>query len=404
MTGGLLSLAEAQGRLLALAPVLPVEERPVQQARGFYLPADVAALVSRPAAATSAMDGYAVRAADGAGPWRVIGESAAGHPFCAPVTAGEAVRIATGALLPPGADTVVIQEGCRRDAERLELSAGMPQMGANVREHGSDFAIGERLLAAGSAVSPASVALLLAGGHVRVPVRQRPSIAIMDSGDELAPAETPLGLGQVTASNAAMLASMLAGLPCTINLSGPVPDRLDQVAAALDACGEADIVVTTGGASVGDHDLIRPALAAVGARLDFWKVAIKPGKPLLVAERHIAGRRQLILGLPGNPASAFVTAWLFLLPLVRAALGADAPLPPTIPSRLAGSVPATGGRAEFLRGRWDGTSVAPLPTQDSGALRTLAAANALILRPAHAPAEPVGAEVLIHWLENGGFA
>ncbi|MET0251515.1 MAG: molybdopterin molybdotransferase MoeA, partial [Novosphingobium sp.] len=327
-----------------------------------------------------------------------------GHPFAGHLGPGDAVRIATGALLPLGADVVVIQEDCDRDGDTLTLTARLPPPGRHIRAAASDFRAHDTLLAAGSTMTAAAIALALAGGHRSVAVRRSPRISLIDSGDELVAAGAA-GPGQVAASNAAMLAAMLAGLPVEVRQQGPIPDRLEALRDALAGCAGDDIVVTTGGASVGDHDLVRPALAALGAELEFWKVAIKPGKPLLVAHRQRAeGGRQLILGLPGNPASAFVTAFLFLLPLVRSALGAAAPLPSTISARSLGILSPAGGRTEFLRARWDGEGVEVLSSQDSGALRSLAAANALIVRPPHAPVVPIGAKVPMHLLHFGGIA
>jgi molybdopterin molybdotransferase len=197
-----------------------------------------------------------------------------------------------------------------------------------------------------------------------------------------------------------MLAAVAAAVPCEVTRRGPVADRIEALTAALDASRNADVILTSGGASVGDHDLVIPALQAWGAELGFWKVAIKPGKPLLVARRG----RQLVLGLPGNPVSSFVTGWLFLLPLLRKLSGAENPLPVTRGALLAEALPAGGERREFMRGWWDGETVTPGMVQDSGALAALAQANALIDRPANAPVLPAGTPVTIYPLENGGIA
>jgi molybdopterin molybdotransferase len=205
---------------------------------------------------------------------------------------------------------------------------------------------------------------------------------------------------RLPASNAPMLAALVAGLAVDVIRRGPIPDDLAALAKAFEAARDADIVVTSGGASVGDHDLIRPALADAGASIDFWRVAIKPGKPLLVARRGA----QTILGLPGNPASAFVTGFLFLLPLLRAALGAAEPLARPFPATLTEPLPPGGRRTEFLRARWSGGEVTPEPEQDSGALRPLARANALICRAMGAPGAAAGEAVPVYWLNNGGIA
>jgi molybdopterin molybdotransferase len=398
----LLALAEAQARLLALAVPLPVERVPVAEALGRYLAEPLIARRTQPPADLSAMDGYALRGADLPGPWRVVGESACGHPFSGTVSPGEAVRIATGALIPPGADMVLMQEDAAREGEALTLTGTPPSpTGRHIRLKGMDFTEGAVLLAAGTRLGPAQLALALGGGHSHVAVRRPPRIAIIDSGDELSSDPAICAVHQIPASNGAMLAALAASaLPCTIERIGPVADTLEALAQALAQAEQADVVVTSGGASVGDHDLIRPALAAWGGKLDFWKVAIKPGKPIMVASRG----KQLVVGLPGNPVSSHVTAYMFLLPLLRALAGAAHPLPRPTTARAAEALPAGGERQEFLRAYWDGQRVSVRINQDSGALATLAASNALIDRPVQAPAVAAGDAVSIYWLENGGMA
>jgi molybdopterin molybdotransferase len=397
-----LPLEEAQARLLALAGGLPVERVDTASALGRYLAAPVIARRTQPSQDLSAMDGYAVLEDDLAGPWRIAGESAAGHPFGGVVARGEAIRISTGAVLPQGAGAVILQEDLRKTAETIELTGEPPHPpGKHVRRTGLDFRVGEDVLAAGTRIGPAQIALAISAGHRLLAVRRLPRVMIIDSGDELAEDCEDCPPHQIPASNGAMLAAMLAALPCHVERLGPVADNLDALGAALEAAREADIVVTTGGASVGDHDLIRPALEAAGASLDFWRVAIKPGKPLLVAARPLAARRQIVLGLPGNPVSCHVTAFLFLLPLVRSLLGAAWPLPRTVRSVLAAPLGPGGSRREFLRASWDGISVAPRSLQDSGALSSLAASNALIDRAAGAPAMAEGGAVSIFLLGDG---
>ncbi len=388
-----LALAEAQGRLLALAPHVPVELRASADAAGYFLAAPISARRTQPAAALSAMDGFAMRAADLPGPWRVIGESAAGHPFTGTVSAGDAVAISTGAVLPPGADMVLLREDSRADATTLTLTGTPPDpLARHIRPRGMDFADHDLLLPAGARIDAAAIGLALAAGHDHVPVRRAVRLAVIDSGDELAAPGTAIAAHQIPASNGPMLAALAAGLPAHVRRIGPVADRIDALIAAFDTAADADVIVTSGGASVGDHDLIRPALAAMGVTLDFWRVAIKPGKPLLVARRGA----QVILGLPGNPASAWVTGFLFLLPLLRAALGAAAPLPRAISVPLATPMAKGGGRMEFLRAHWDGAHVALDRLQDSGALSPLARSNALVVRPAGAPPAPAGTAVPVY--------
>ncbi|MDF8334084.1 molybdopterin molybdotransferase MoeA [Novosphingobium cyanobacteriorum] len=401
-----LSLEEAQRRLMWLAPQLPVEHRATAECAGFYLAHPISAHRAQPAAPLSAMDGYALRAADLPGPWTVVGESAAGHPFAGTVEAGQAVRISTGAILPAGADMVLLQEDAGRQHDTVTLTGTPPDpTGRHIRPAGMDFADGAPLLPAGLRLGAAQIALAIAGGHQYLRVRRPVNLTVIDSGDELGRPGQPLAPHQIPASNGPMLAAMAATMPVKITRIGPVPDDLPSLATALEAAHGADIVVTSGGASVGDHDLVRPALEAAGATIDFWRVAIKPGKPLLVARRNRPNNAtQVILGLPGNPASAFVTGFLFLLPLLRAALGAESPLPRTIPARLAHGMPAGGSRTEFLRAHWDGASVSLDPLQDSGALSPLARANALVVRAARAPAVPAGTDVPVYLLETGGIA
>ncbi|MGV3511993.1 MAG: molybdopterin molybdotransferase MoeA [Novosphingobium sp.] len=396
-----LPLAEAQARLLALAPSLPVEQRLVTECLGRYLAEDLLAHRTQPAAALSAMDGYAMRSADLPGPWRVIGESAAGHPFAGVVGTGEATRISTGAIVPQGADMVLLQEDSAREGGELRLTGEPPQPPSrHVRPAGLDFRSRETLIAAGSRIGPAQIALAIAGGHSHLTVRRRISLTVIDSGDELVPPGHLPDLHQLPASNGPMLCALAASLPADIRHAGPVADELGELVRALDAANSSDIIVTSGGASVGDHDLVRPALEAVGASIDFWRVGIKPGKPLLVATRG----SQIILGLPGNPASAFVTGYLFMLPLLRAMLGASTPLPKAIPARLAQPLARGGSRMEFLRAVWDGAAVSLDPLQDSGALSPLSRANALVVRGAGAEAKPAGTDVPVYLLENGGIA
>jgi molybdopterin molybdotransferase len=256
------------------------------------------------------------------------------------------------------------------------------------------------LLEAGTRIGPAQIALALTGGHRMIRVRRKVRLAVLDTGDELASDPEKCAPHQIPASNGAMLAAMVAGLPCEVSQDAPVPDRLDALIKAFAAHAHADLIVTSGGASVGDHDLLRPALEQWGAEIDFWRVAIRPGKPLLVARKG----KTIVLGLPGNPVSSNVTAFLFMLPLIRALSGAAAPVPMPFTAMLAQDLPPGGPRREFVRGRWDGAAVTPLRNQDSGALFTLAGSNVLIERAAGAPAASAGSPVSAYLLENGGIA
>lgn len=394
-----LPLEEAQARILALASLMQAETVPIQMAPGRYLAKPLAARRTQPAADLSAMDGYALAPGDLAGPWRVVGESAAGHPYGGTVMPGQAIRISTGALLPMGAGAVLCQEDTVRDGDHLMLSGTPPHPeGRHIRRAGLDFRDGDVVLQSGVRIGPAQMALAIAAGHGTLNVRRKPRVAIIDSGDELIAPGLPCPPHRLPASNGAMLAAMVAGSAGEILRLGPVADDMGALGEALAKAGDADVIVTSGGASVGDHDLIQPTLTDWGARVDFWKVAIRPGKPLLVATRGA----QVAVGLPGNPVSSFVTAHLFLLPLLRAMQGAADPMPRRAEAPLTEAMGPGADRREFIRGWWDGQSVTPRPMRDSSALAALAASNCLIEHDAHAPARMAGDKVRVHLIENGG--
>lgn len=374
----LLSVAEAQARLLELAWPLPVERVPLIEAVWRWAGEEVVALRHQPAADLSAMDGYAIRFADLPGPWSLIGESAAGQHFPGQIHAGECVRIFTGAAMPEGADTVLIQEEVTAEGVTICLTGDAPlRSGLHVRPRGSDFAQGDVVIARGEKLTAAHVALAAMAGHGTMTVARPVRIALISTGNELVAPGEPVGMDQLPGSNGVMLRALLAGLPCEVVDGGIVRDDLPAIEAAIRAVADADIIVTTGGASVGDHDLVRPALMAAGAELNFYKVAMKPGKPLMAGQLGKA----LVLGLPGNPVSAFATATLFLKPLVAVMAGAAEPLPLQVELPLGRALGPVGNRAEFLRARWDGLTVTALSTQDSGAVQALAQANVLICRP-----------------------
>jgi molybdopterin molybdotransferase len=388
----LLPLAEAQARLFALAAPLDAEQVSLAEAHGRWAARDIAALRTQPASDLSSMDGYAIRFADLPGPWRVIGESAAGRGFPGMLVAGEAVRIFTGAPLPEGADTVLIQEEAVRDGDRLTLTGkGPPHAAAHVRHRGLDFAQGEPLIATGTRLTPAVLALAGAAGHTTLPVRRRVRVAIAATGDELVAPGHATGPDQLPETNRLMLTAQLADLPVTITDLGILPDRADMLEAAFRAV-RCDVLVTSGGASVGDHDLIRPALEAVGGAIDFWRIALRPGKPLMAGRLGDA----IVLGLPGNPVSAFVTALLFVRPLIAHLSGAADPVPRTRVATLGADLPPNGPRADYIRATCRDGRAHAAPVQDSSMLATLARADCLIVRQPHAPAAKAGdsAEIL----------
>jgi molybdopterin molybdotransferase len=388
MAGGLIALDEARDRLLALADPCPAISLPLVETTGLTLAEPLVSLRSQPAADLSAMDGYAVRGADLPGPWRVIGESAAGRPFAGAIGPGEAARISTGATVPAGADCVVVQEDVARDGERLTLTGDGPAApGAHIRRAGHDFAHGALLAEAGAVIDARLIALAAMAGHGNLSVLPRPRIAILSTGDELLPPGEALpSPAHIPASNGVMLASLLSALPCDLAVPPLLPDDRATIAAALDAHRQADVIVTTGGASVGDHDLIQPALADCGGTVDFWRIAMRPGKPVMVGRLGEA----IVLGLPGNPVSAYVTATLLLLPLVRKMLGYPS-LAPIISQAIAGETfPANGLRQDFVRARWQDGRLVRLGNQDSGALLALHQADALVVRPISASAAEPG--------------
>jgi molybdopterin molybdotransferase len=386
--GGLIPLAEAQKRLLALANPKPAAMIDLARANGHVLAEPLLALRNQPAADLSAMDGYAVRAADMPGHWRIIGESAAGRPFVGSIGAGEAVRISTGAIVPDDTDAVVVQEDTSVVGAILTLTGeGPASPGAHIRRAGHDFAVGAVLAPAGALVDPRLIALAAMAGHGALCVRAPVRVTILSTGDELVPPGAPLpGPAHIPASNGVMLAAMLSALPAAVSTPPLLPDRLDLIAQALSEHKIADIIVTTGGASVGDHDLVQPALIQAGGSVDFWRIAMRPGKPVMVGRLGKA----IVLGLPGNPVSAYVTALLLLLPLVRTFAGYQDVLP-AISHGLAGApFPANGTRQDFMRATLQDGALFPVTNQDSGALSALAHADALVIRAAHHPASSIG--------------
>jgi molybdopterin molybdotransferase len=348
------------------------------------------------------MDGYAVHEAlDGF--WRIVGESAAGKPYPMWLKPGEAVRISTGALMPAGAQAVLLEEQAIREQSHVAAIQGEEPSPRHIRRRGFDFLEGDIVLQPGTRIGPSQLALAMVAGQGGSALRvgRRPRVAVIDSGDELAPAEALTWEDHaLPASNGAMIGAMVAPFVSSAERLGPVPDRIAALVEALSRAERADVIVTSGGASIGDHDLVRPALEAWGATIDFWRVAMKPGKPLLVARKEDT----IVLGLPGNPASTYVTAFLFLLPLLRRLGGSRAPGPRPLHLPLGADLPATGQRIEFLRARLVDGALVPLGSQDSSALAALAASDALIRREIDAPSARVGEPVTAYLLGSRGVA
>jgi molybdopterin molybdotransferase len=393
----LLAVDEALRRILSsIEQPVESESVPVAACAGRTLAADLASLRDQPPFPASAMDGYAVRLADVAdipATLRVVGTSAAGHGFHEAIGPGEAVRIFTGAPLPEGADAIVIQEDTEATDDRVTIKeAPVPQR--FIRPAGLDFRSSQVLLRAGERLDARRLALSAAMGHGRLPVRRRPRVAILATGDELVRPGEPVGPDQIVASNPYAVAAIVGragGEPVDLGIAHDTFEALEERILAAQAV-KADLLVTLGGASVGDHDLVQSALTRQGMELGFWRVALRPGKPLM----HGRLGRMGLLGLPGNPVSSIVCAVLFLVPAIRALLGdPGAGRDPSEAGLLGGDLAANDGRQDYLRARLhrtpDGLPIATaLPKQDSSMLGVLAEAGCLIVRPPHAPPARAG--------------
>jgi molybdopterin molybdotransferase len=391
----LMPVADAIAAVLAGAAPRAFDFVALDAAHGRVLARDVSARRTQPPADMSAMDGYAVRAADAAQPrarLRVTGEVAAGRPFAGRVGAGEAVRIFTGGVTPDGADAVVIQEDTLREGgEIVVLEAA--SIDKNIRRAGIDFREGETLLNAGHVLSDRDLALAAAMNHPTLPVWRRPRVALLATGDELvAPGSEP-GPGQIVYSNGFALSALARAAGAEILDLGIARDSLADTQAAIRRAADAgaDVLTTTGGASVGDHDFVKQALEAEGTQIAFWKIAMRPGKPMMNGRRGA----MRVLGLPGNPVSSYVCATLFLVPLIRALSGRRDAVPPTREARLGRDLPQNDQREDYLRATLAtdaaGVLIAhPLERQDSSMLANLARAQALVIRPPHAPAARAG--------------
>jgi molybdopterin molybdotransferase len=390
----LLSVAEALQRVLAHASPLPPEEIPLQEAAGSVLAYDLKALRTQPPADVSAMDGYAVRAADVANApvrLRIVGEVAAGRPFAASVGAGEAARIFTGGFVPEGADTVVIQEVTARNGDAVEIQKTTTK-GRNVRVTGLDFRAGETLLKKGHRLTARDLALAAGMNHPLLPVYRRPRIGLFATGDELVPPGREPGPGQIVYSNGFSLAALARAEGAEVTDLGVVHDTLQATVTAIRDARElpADILVTTGGASVGEYDLVQQAFAKEGMDLSFWKVAMRPGRPLM----HGRLGAMHVLGLPGNPVSSYVCAFLFLVPLIRRMSGRTDLVQQTEQAVLGCDLGENDERADYLRALLengpDGAVATPFPVQDSSMMAPLAKAGCLVIRAPHAPPAKAG--------------
>lgn len=398
-----LTVEQALARIVAVAtPIGDVQRRDLLGATGHVIAAPLAARLTQPPFSASAMDGYAVRAADVAklpARLRVIGEAAAGRGYRGGLTAGEAARIFTGAPVPEGSDAIVIQENTVPDGTHVTVRDGKPDPD-HIRPRGGDFATGDILIEAGRRLSSRDVVLAAAMGHAELTVRRPPVVAILATGDELVlPGVTP-GPDQIVCSNTFGIAGMVRAAGGIPRLLGIARDTAESLGERIDAAKDADILITVGGASVGDHDLVGPVLKSRGMALDFWKITMRPGKPLMYGRLGA----QHVLGLPGNPVSSLVCTRLFVVPLVRALLGLVPE--PARPQQARCAVPlgANGPRAHYMRATAQqdcdgGLLVTPVENQDSSLMRPLAAADCLLIRPIGARPEPAGASVPVLMLD-----
>lgn len=388
-------VADALAAVLSGAEALPEEMVALDSAHKRILARDLAALRTQPPQAMSAMDGYALRAADAAeagARLRVIGEIAAGRPFCQVVGPGEAARIFTGGVIPDGADAVIIQEDTVVEGDRITVTEAAVT-GRHIRRAGVDFRQGDVLLKAGGRLSDRDLSLAAAMNYPRLPVHRQPKVALLATGDELVmPGETP-GPGQIVYSNGYALRALARAEGADVVDLGVAADTMQATTAGVRRARDlgADVLITTGGASVGDHDLVKHALDAVGVAMAFWRIAMRPGKPLM----HGRLGTMRVIGLPGNPVSSYVCAYLFVVPLIRKLCGRLTVHHTTESAVLGVDVAANDQRQDYLRvrlsTRGDGASiVTPVNQQDSSLLGNLAAAQALLIRPPFAPAAKAG--------------
>jgi molybdopterin molybdotransferase len=391
-----MAVAEAKARIVAGVEPLPGESVSIYEAAGRVLAEPLKANLTQPPFDASAMDGYAVRAADVAKlpvSLKVVGASAAGHGFDGQVGPQEAVRIFTGAPLPQGADTVVIQEDAKSEPPGAVTILAAAE-GRHIRRRGIDFAEGHTALEAGTRLTGRDLMLAAAMNHPAVSVRRKPVIALLANGDELVvPGQTPKASQIVSSIPAGLKAAVEAwgGEALVLDIA---KDSRESIAAQVDAAPGADVLVTIGGASVGEHDLVRGALEAKGARFEVLKAAMRPGKPVMFG--HLGGQKAL--NLPGNPASAMICARIFLKPLIAALLGlpTDEPL---YEFPLFGAIDANGEREHYMRAIASGGTVAPLPDQDSSLISALARSNCLLVRPVNGPSLPAGTPVPVIFLD-----
>lgn len=392
----MITVEQAFERIVSNANPLSIEKIDVAKASGRVIAAPIAARRSQPAANMSAMDGYAVRSADLGDDLirlKLIGESAAGHPFSGSIAKGETIRIFTGAVLPDGADQVIIQENVDEDNGFITTRAGA-ETGANIRLKGIDFLENQTVLDAGTYISAKTIGLAASAGQAYLMVHRQPIVAILSTGDELAPPDkASFSTFDTVNSSGPQIQALVEESGAVVGYTGQAGDTIEGLRAIIRDNSEADILITIGGASVGDKDLVQAALKEEGMSLNFWKVAMRPGKPLIFGKKD----HQYILGLPGNPASAFVCALLFLRPLIDKLMGRPAPLPGSVSIPVATDLPANGSRQQFIRARLIGEPgnrlLDPAANQDSSLTTVLAQCDGLIIRPINSGAVSAGSNV-----------
>jgi molybdopterin molybdotransferase len=394
----LLPVSTARERVISsVQQPVESEEVSIGACAGRTLARDLFALRDQPPFPASSMDGFALGATgDQPGCYRIVGTSVAGRRYEGILGPGEAVRIFTGAPVPVGTERIALQENAEQSGEFVRIG-DTGALGQYIRPAGLDFRTGQPLLHAGERLDARRIGLAAAMGYGALPVRRLPRVAILATGDELVLPGEAAGPDQIVASNPYSVAAIAARAgAASVNL-GIARDRFDALEERIDAAAAAnvDILVTLGGASVGEHDLVQEALTRRGMELRFWRVALRPGKPLL----HGQIERMLLLGLPGNPVSSLVCAILFLVPAIRALLGDPrAGSDPTEPARLGAALPANDHREDYMRARLergDEIVATPLSPQDSSMLSVLNAADALLVRPPHAPPAPAGSQCRI---------
>ena len=405
---GLISVEEARARILATIAKLDVETVPIGKAHGRVAGEDLAARLDHPPDPVSAMDGYALRSEDvGELPLRLrkIGVSRAGERFKGQLTPGACIRIFTGAMIPEGADVIAIQEDAEEDGEDVILREVAPR-GRFIRRAGMDFSVGQLLVPEGRAITARDLGLLASSGHGDVAVRRRPRVAILSTGDELVPPGAIPGPDQIVGSNGIALAAAVESWGAEAVEIGIAADQIGAIGEAADRARGADILITSGGASVGDHDLVQAGIAERGFTPDFWRIAMRPGKPLMFGRIGALP----VLGVPGNPVSALVCAMLFLRPAVRKMLGMAELAPRFERARLTVAMGENDKREEYGRGRLERRAdgalmVTPFNAQDSAMQKLLAQADCLIRRAPHAPAAAENEEVEVLRLDlvEGGF-